>query len=66
MTVAQAMTYNFIKKENLAQVLSCEFWEILKNTFFIERLRWLLLSARIWRRTEKHAFASEFVVQETL
>ena len=25
---------NFIKKETLAQVLSCEFREIFKNTFF--------------------------------
>ena len=28
----------FIKKETLAQVFSCEFCEILKNTFFIEHL----------------------------
>ena len=28
-----------IKKETLAQVFFCEFWEILKNTFFTERLR---------------------------
>ena len=26
--------YNFIKKESLAQVFSCEFCEISKNTFF--------------------------------
>ena len=26
--------YNFIKKETLAQVFSCEFCEISKNTFF--------------------------------
>ena len=25
---------NFIKKENLAHVFSCEFWEIFKNKFF--------------------------------
>ena len=25
---------NFIKKESQAQVLSCEFWEIFKDTFF--------------------------------
>ena len=25
---------NFIKKETLAQVFSCEFWEISKNTLF--------------------------------
>ena len=29
---------NFIKKETLAQVFSCEFCEISKNTFFIEHL----------------------------
>ena len=27
---------NFIKIETLAQVFSCEFWEISKNTFFTE------------------------------
>ena len=26
------------RKETLAQVFSCEFWKISKNTFFIERL----------------------------
>ena len=30
---------NFIKKETLAQVFSCEFCEISKNIFFIEHLR---------------------------
>ena len=30
---------NFIKKESLAQVFSCEFCEISKNTFFTEHLR---------------------------
>ena len=30
---------NFNKKETLAQVLSCEFCEISKNTFFTEDLR---------------------------
>ena len=29
---------NFIKKETLAQVLSCEFCEIYKNIFFTEHL----------------------------
>ena len=37
------LAYNFIQKETLAQVFSCEFYEILKNTFFIEHLWWLLL-----------------------
>ena len=30
---------NFIKKETLAQVFSCEFYEISKNTFFTKHLR---------------------------
>ena len=29
----------FIKKEALTQVFSCDFYEISKNTFFIEHLR---------------------------
>ena len=33
----------FFRKETAAQVFSCEFSEIFKNTFFIEHLRWLLL-----------------------
>ena len=27
---------NFIEKETLAKVFSCEFWEISKNTFFLQ------------------------------
>ena len=34
---------NFIKKETLVQLFSCEFWDISKSTFFIEHLLWLLL-----------------------
>ena len=30
---------NFMKKDTLAQVLSCECWEIFKNTFLTEHLR---------------------------
>ena len=30
----QAEAYNFIKKETLAQLFSCEFCKISKNTFF--------------------------------
>ena len=36
-------TRNFVKEGTLAQVFSCEFSEIRKNTFFIEHLWWLLL-----------------------
>ena len=34
---------NFIKKETLAQVFSCGFCEISKNTFSQNTSRWLLL-----------------------
>ena len=35
----QSETWNFIKKEILAQVLSREFSEIFKNAYFTEYLR---------------------------
>ena len=38
---------NSIEKETLAQVFSCEFCEIYKNTFYIELLWWLLLFS-VW------------------
>ena len=34
-----------LKKKTLAQVFSCEFCEISKNTFFTEHLWWLLLDS---------------------
>ena len=38
------LTCNFVKKETLAQVVSCEFcWKFLKTPFFVEHLWWLLL-----------------------
>ena len=37
--VAGLETCNFIKRETLAQVFSCEYCGISKNTFFIEHLR---------------------------
>ena len=33
----------FIKKETLAQMFSCQFRNISKNTFYYKQLRWLLL-----------------------
>ena len=36
---SQPETCNFIKKETLAQVFSCEFCKISKNTFFTEHLQ---------------------------
>ena len=38
-----ASACNLIKKESLAQMLSCEFCSVLKSTFFIEYLRRLFL-----------------------
>ena len=38
---------NLIKKETLAQLFSCELSEILKTTFFKERLLWLPLNIRM-------------------
>ena len=38
--------YNFIEKESLAQLFSCEFCEIFKNSFFTELL-WATASADI-------------------
>ena len=40
--VPQTCNCNSIKKQTMAQVSSCEFCEIFKNTFFIEHF-WLLL-----------------------
>ena len=40
----QTKAYNFIKKETLAQVFSCKFCEISKNTFFKEHF-WASASA---------------------
>ena len=41
--VPESKACNFIKKETLAQLFSCKFCEIFKNTFSTEHLRWLLL-----------------------
>ena len=39
LSLLQAEAYSFIKKETLAQVFSCEFYKIFKNTFLAEHLR---------------------------
>ena len=38
--------FNKVKEEAATQVFSCEHCESFKNNFFIERVRWLLLS--VW------------------
>ena len=52
---------NFIRKETLAQIFSCEFCEIFKNTFFTEHLR-TTASTISWksRRTLKNCFVSSY------
>ena len=37
-----------IEKETPTQVFFCEYYEILKNSFFIEHLRWLPLILQIF------------------
>ena len=61
--------YNFIKKETLAQVFSCEFCETFEVTILIEHLweaaseycqifiRWLLLKIYKYSRTKSLAGA---------
>ena len=48
---------NFIKKETLTQVFSCEIYEISKNTFSIEHLMTAsedCLTKLFYQRLEKH------------
>ena len=59
-----AGSWNFIKKETLAQVFSCELFEISKNTFFIEHL-WTTASVTLVIHPRpkfhlKHNFFSTF------
>ena len=49
--VKRAEACNFIKKEILAQVFSCEFCKISKNTFFTEHL-WTTASVITWMFTD--------------
>ena len=42
----QASASNLIKKETLEQLLSSEFYENFKNSFFIEHIWWLLLKGK--------------------
>ena len=46
---------NFIKKEALAQVFSCEFCEISENTFFIEHL-WTAASGNAKKKFNTDSF----------
>ena len=58
-------TGNFIKKEPLTQVFSCEFCEISKNTFFTEHL-WTTASAGIsvyWQNPFSEETALELLIK---
>ena len=48
---ARISLFNFIKKETLAQVFSCEFCQISKNTFFYRTP--LVAPSKTWRAEEK-------------
>ena len=45
-------SFNFIKKETLAQVFSCEFCKISKNTCFTEHL-WAAASDAGWSSSDQ-------------
>ena len=64
--VAGLRPWNFIKKETLAQVFSCEFCEVSKNTFFYRTP--LLLSLAISHRgcVTHPECASENSIKEAL
>ena len=65
---------NFIKKEALTQVLSCEFCKIFQNTF-MEQLWWLLTKTRnFWRKAcfslphspiARGTFKTKFVIRNS-
>ena len=50
-----SLTCNFIKKEALAQVFSCEFCEISKNTFFTEHV-WATASVSCFNKLKYSTF----------
>ena len=61
--VAGLRPANFIKKETLAQVLSCEFCETFKNTFLqntsrrllLDRIDWIVYVTVLMSITEAHS-----------
>ena len=44
-------SYNFIRKETLAQVFSFEFWKIFKNIFIAECLQ--VTASASWKITQE-------------
>ena len=49
MALPESQTYNFIKKETLLQVLSCEFGKFLRTTFLQNTSGLLFLEVRAWK-----------------
>ena len=50
---------NFIKKETLTQVFSCEFCENSKNTFFTEHLR--TTASQLWQNLSSHLLTCQMI-----
>ena len=44
----------------MAQVFSCEFCDMFKNTFFIEHLQWLLLLLVEIEKVGEYFFSVQF------
>ena len=53
------VAWNFIKKEALSQVLSCEFSEIFKNTFFTEHV-WSAASLLMYMKAEYNRYLCNY------
>ena len=56
----ESLACNFTKKETLAQVFSCEFCEIAKNTFFTEHL-WAAVSKQFPQTKQIHSSLSHLL-----
>ena len=62
-SVKKAQARNFIKKETLAQVFSCEFCEISKNTFFHRTL--LMAAFVIYEHTKNYLLDWTWILWNT-
>ena len=60
----QPKAFNFIKKETLAQMFSCEFCEIFKNTFFAKCLQ-TTASISLWS-IKKILFKGQFKISASV
>ena len=47
--VLSLQAWNFIKKDSNTEVLSCEIWEIIKNTHFEEHLQTTASGKSYWQ-----------------